>query len=161
MAWKELTVGPINKLFSIELIKLWLNAHLTIWDNHSPQNSAATCESREGWHSAVLNSSTWTIILTANIPWACTPSPAPTVQTTQGKHQQGPAKTYIRGLFCTTFNYMSHQGSGVVQTILSGPDNPLKDIYPIFIPLPYHLQISVFLFSSPGTACHAQVNKHK
>lgn len=56
---------------------------------------------------------------------------------------------------------MSHQGSGVVQTILSGPDNPLRDIYPIFIPLPYHLQISVFLFSSPGTACHAQVNKHK
>ena len=50
----------------------------------------------------------------------------------------------------------NRESSGMARTILSGPDNPLKSIYPIFIPLAYHLLlISDFILSPPETAYHA------
>lgn len=74
-------------------------------------------------------------------PGPDSPGPVLPPKTMQGEHHQGLTKANARGLQCATCDCMSYEGSGEVRTILSGPDNPLKNIYPIFIPLPCHLLI--------------------
>lgn len=94
-------------------------------------------------------------------PRPASPSPAPTVQTTQGKHQQGLAKTYIRAYFVLLSITRAIKALVWFKQFYLA----LTTLLGTYIQFSFHFPITSkslsFFFLLPGTACHAQVNKHK